>query len=107
MKIKSIIAAMVFLATPAQSEEMSPNIFCTFLGAWAESMMGARQAGASLDEILEVVDDTTEEPWKLILIEQAFKTPIGDTPEERKEISKHFGDMLKLQCLIHFAKKSK
>lgn len=91
--ITAAILAAATIAPPAASGTLLER--CTEFGALSESIMGVRQQGAALSEVLGVLK---EERFHFIAI-QAFEFPRFSLEKNRKEAAQDFRSEMELLCM--------
>ena len=102
MKTLITIAALALASVGAHAAKNAKDDFCNFYAGAADAIMTARQAGASLEQMLAVSDrhPDVREVTRLLTI-QAFKVPRFSTEKFRTDAVQDFRNAAHLHCLTH------
>lgn len=79
-----------------ESSKLSPQETCKSYANLSKTIMGARQAGASMAEMMQIADgDKLQEE----IIIEAFDKPRMNLEENRREMAVDFENEIYLQCI--------
>lgn len=101
-KIRNSLLALFFLLlspiTFAQSSEDME--YCEIVSGWAKSIMGARQYGASMAELMKTTEEY-EQFGSLVraLIVDAYREPRYHTERNQERAVEDFRDEVYLSCI--------